>query len=422
MSNQNQPHHKFVQTFVLAEQPNGYFVLNDIFRYLNEDEDEIIEDEPAQPEVPAEVPTEVSAEVPAVIPAEVAAEEPPTPVEPTTVVASTDDTVASEEAADKVDEELEEVKEEEHATAEEAANTMDAAYEFEEPPATTETEPADETPEEEAPVEVTPQEDSTEAPATEPTPPKASTPVPDAPPAKKTWASMLGGASKSPVVPAIPSQAAAATTQPKAPRLVQPPQPAKSTSTEPTATTPTSQGNGWQMADHGKKGKSAPQAKAAEANVLAYIKNVNEKVDARTLREVLERYGELKYFDVSRPRVSIISNPKKATANFRENCAFVEFATPEGYAAAVAANPHTVNTESISVEERRPRPGAYGGGQGSFARGNGAPGRGGRGNMQQRTGSQGSLPKDAGRGFQQPQRGSKSGNVTPRGRGQAQAA
>ncbi|KAI9874216.1 MAG: hypothetical protein M1823_007737, partial [Watsoniomyces obsoletus] len=154
------------------------------------------------------------------------------------------------------------------------------------------------------------------------------------------------------------------------------------------------------------KGKSAPQAKAAEANVLAYIKNVNEKVDARTLREVLERYGELKYFDVSRPR----------------NCAFVEFATPEGYAAAVAANPHTVNTESISVEERRPRPGAYGGGQGSFARGNGAPGRGGRGNMQQRTGSQGSLPKDAGRGFQQPQRGSKSGNVTPRGRGQAQAA
>src|SRR5271154_1294944 len=48
MSNKSEPHHRFVQTFVLAEQPNGYFVLNDIFRYLNDDEDEIIEDEPAQ--------------------------------------------------------------------------------------------------------------------------------------------------------------------------------------------------------------------------------------------------------------------------------------------------------------------------------------------------------------------------------------
>jgi hypothetical protein len=38
-------------------------------------------------------------------------------------------------------------------------------------------------------------------------------------------------------------------------------------------------------------------------NTLAYIRNVNEKVDAWTLREVLERYGELRYFDVSRTRV-----------------------------------------------------------------------------------------------------------------------
>ena len=46
------------------------------------------------------------------------------------------------------------------------------------------------------------------------------------------------------------------------------------------------------------------------------------------------------------------------------------------------------------------------------------------GNMQQRTGSQsGGFPKDLGRGggFQQ-QRGPKSGNVTPKGRGQPQAA
>src|SRR5947209_9880257 len=48
MSNKSEPHHRFVQTFVLATQQNGYYVLNDIFRYLNDDEDEIVEDAPTQ--------------------------------------------------------------------------------------------------------------------------------------------------------------------------------------------------------------------------------------------------------------------------------------------------------------------------------------------------------------------------------------
>ena len=42
MSNANGPWRKFTQTFFLAEQPNGYFVLNDIFRYLKEDVEEEI--------------------------------------------------------------------------------------------------------------------------------------------------------------------------------------------------------------------------------------------------------------------------------------------------------------------------------------------------------------------------------------------
>lgn len=37
MSNNNGPWRKFAQTFFLAEQPNGYYVLNDIFRYLKDD-------------------------------------------------------------------------------------------------------------------------------------------------------------------------------------------------------------------------------------------------------------------------------------------------------------------------------------------------------------------------------------------------
>lgn len=49
MSNHGDPWRKFVQTFFLAEQPNGYFVLNDIFRFLKEDtvEDDVSEPEPA---------------------------------------------------------------------------------------------------------------------------------------------------------------------------------------------------------------------------------------------------------------------------------------------------------------------------------------------------------------------------------------
>ncbi|KAJ3299674.1 hypothetical protein HK104_007745 [Borealophlyctis nickersoniae] len=40
MSNKGQASHKFAQTFFLAEQPNGYYVLNDIFRFLKEDIDD----------------------------------------------------------------------------------------------------------------------------------------------------------------------------------------------------------------------------------------------------------------------------------------------------------------------------------------------------------------------------------------------
>jgi hypothetical protein len=285
MSNKNQPHHKFVQTFVLAEQPNGYFVLNDIFRYLNDDEDEIIEDEAPQAEVPAE--------------------EPPTPVEPVPEVAATQETVTTDDALEQVDGELEDVKDEAKEVAEPApaadvsAITDDAPIDS--PAAEPEVEveaPADEATVEEAPVETAP---------TEPTPPKATTPVPEAPPQKKTWASMLGGSAKPATQPAFPTQAPAAP-QPKAPRPVQPAQvqtqAPKTAPTEP-ASSSSAQGNGWQMADHGKKGRTGPQSKTPEGNTLAYIKNVNEKVDARTLREVLERYGELKYFDVARIRVSL---------------------------------------------------------------------------------------------------------------------
>ena len=288
-----------MQTFVLAEQPNGYFVLNDIFRYLNDDEDEIVEDELPQAEEPA-------------------VEAPPTPAEGVPdVQPDTEDQVVTEDAAEKVDEQLEEEQaevphedvveingDEDVATAEESVDAPEGES-FEEEVVADTTEAT--TAEQPAEPETTPPPAET---ATEASPP-APAPTSDAPTTKKTWASMLGGggavAAQKPAIPALPVTAPA---QSKAPRPAQPTQASK-TSTEsatattpPTASTPTSQSNGWQMAESSKKSKAPQNKVSAEGTTLAYIKNVNEKVDARILREVLENYGELKYFDVSRPRVS----------------------------------------------------------------------------------------------------------------------
>ena len=54
MSNRGEPWRKFVQTFFLAEQPNGYFVLNDIFRFLKEESVESDEGDPEQSTAEAE--------------------------------------------------------------------------------------------------------------------------------------------------------------------------------------------------------------------------------------------------------------------------------------------------------------------------------------------------------------------------------
>lgn len=59
MSNNGEQWRKFVQTFFLAEQPNGYFVLNDIFRFLKE---ETVEgDDSSEPTEPVEAEPEALA-------------------------------------------------------------------------------------------------------------------------------------------------------------------------------------------------------------------------------------------------------------------------------------------------------------------------------------------------------------------------
>lgn len=97
MSNKGESWRKFVQTFFLAEQPNGYFVLNDIFRFLREEtpEDEAPTDDQVIPEPePQPVPSQPEPEpvLEPVAPEPEPAREPtpePTPPSPAPVVEPT---------------------------------------------------------------------------------------------------------------------------------------------------------------------------------------------------------------------------------------------------------------------------------------------------------------------------------------------
>ncbi|GAA5940122.1 uncharacterized protein JCM15063_001713 [Sporobolomyces koalae] len=88
MSNLNGPWRKFAQTFFLAEQPNGYFVLNDICRYIKEEgDDELSTPAPASTSAATPQP-EQSAESNAAISATASASTPTTEAESDSTPAS----------------------------------------------------------------------------------------------------------------------------------------------------------------------------------------------------------------------------------------------------------------------------------------------------------------------------------------------
>lgn len=319
MSNKAAPHRKFVQTFVLAEQPNGYFVLNDIFRYIIEEEEE----EPMEPEGPA------------------VHEPPPTAapdVEPEALTRSADPEQQQhdvEQVDKKLQEELEQNEEvtdtsvETHAASEpissESAEANDAennnavAEETqEEPPLPEEAsvEAGDaaaagedlqpENPKDGEPTPVaSPPKPASTAPAQSLTP--AAPPKPAAP---KTWANLVAANRAAP--PAVPSPATSTSPAASQPKTAQA-QPNRSVSPQASAkeeapARPQANGNsGWQMAGQDSaKRQNRQQSMSGNTdkdNVLGYVKNVTEKVDASLLKEALLEHGKLVYFDVSRQKV-----------------------------------------------------------------------------------------------------------------------
>lgn len=394
ISNQGQPHKRFVQTFVLAEQTNGYFVLNDIFRYLAEEPEE--DEDQQEQSAPANGITEPA----------------PTAAVPDTAELNKSDEIAtSEEDLNKVDNKLQEAVKEEPAVEEvaPAAPAQQVPDEVEQPAAeeapTAVEEKAAEEPQ--APAEETtgPEKPTAPAASAQKAAPVAMPSGPPKPSAPRTWASLAASAHKvaTPVVNAPASQQAAS--QPKAAAAAAAAAPAQSTAAAPAQTAApareqspaTSQGEaaGWQSVTGHKKEQSRAQNAGPAADPdqkRAYIKNVYSQVEEGALRAALTKFGEIEYLDISRGKVSedkrVKSWPKLMSL---QNCAFVDFKTPAGFQGAVAANPHTVNGVEMKVEERRQNPAQFN--RGGFARGGAPRGRGGMG---------GQAPR---------------GNFTPRGRG-----
>ncbi|RDW71062.1 hypothetical protein BP6252_07625 [Coleophoma cylindrospora] len=388
-SNKSAELKKFVQTFVLAQQPTGYFVLNDIFRYINEEGDEEVE---ATQEESAPLVEDV--EMPK---AQAATEEPTSTLD-----------------VDAVDKELEETVE---AEAVPATNGTPAAETQEAEEASVEgakeEPPTPEVAEKEVEEQSIKEPEVPKAPAATPavtrlpsTTAKAA-PAPEKPaaPAKPmSWASRAAAAVVPTPKPAVPAAKAATPAVPRAtPQAAAPAKPAQSTPAETTPVKDEKENKtpdaGWQSvgSDHSKR-QNRPQSVSAppeKEGTMGYVKYVTEKVGDAELRSALSSFGELIYFDINRSK----------------NCAFVEYKDAAGYQAAVNANPHKVAGEDIYVEPRRPKAGAYGGNSYSGGRG-GIAGRGRGGFEQGRTPSQGrgNFGQNRGRGG------------APRGRGASQAA
>lgn len=325
ISNKSAPHRKFCQTFVLAEQTNGYFVLNDIFRYLNEDEEVYDGEEPQPAPTGYQEPASTNE-----------------PTEPATLTSSAEPAAQAHDAQllDQGLEKLAKEKDAEEQTQAEPAvadvngeadaknaaashveETEAAVEEKDEMPTkeAIETGAAEEEAEPEKPQDPVPTPSAAES---KPAAAAAAAPAaPSKPAAPKSWASMAAAAHRValPNVPSSTGAASPATTHSKAAAPSQATSSAAPTPpTGPAAAAPTgparedspaqdqSDSAGWQSVgghEHGKR-QSKPAATNEQPNSRAYIKNVYDSLDADALKSELSKYGKLVYFDVSRPKVS----------------------------------------------------------------------------------------------------------------------
>ncbi len=323
MSNKAAPHRKFVQTFVLAEQPNGYFVLNDIFRYIEDEEEEFEPGEPNPTEAagteepastlpeadkPAEQQRhieEVDHKLEAEVEAGRAASE-----EPATTLPTSNGAAAEAEGDVDVDEEsaaaVDDSNEQSEMPLESAEKTSEEVIAEPEKPKDPDPTPIASPPK---PVQATPAQ----------APPPSAPPKPAAP---KTWANLVASnRAPAPAVPSPASSASPAPSQPKnPPTAAAQPTNASATAADDSQSRSQTNGNaGWQTAgtDNNRRqtrGQSI-SGNTDRETVHGYVKNVTDKVDASILKNTLNQHGRLAYFDVSRQKVYYDSSPKSLKQN-----------------------------------------------------------------------------------------------------------
>lgn len=347
MSNRGGPSQKFVQTFFLAQQPKGFYVLNDIFRYLKDDteiEAEVVEEEQQQKQVEPEVANPTSAyepEVaicpPAPIPEPEIAICPPAPApvsEPEVAIcppASEPEVVICPPAPEPVVEDKKPAVEEKKAEkkhehkkhdkkGDKKESKKDAAKkeaEVAEKPKTPEPtkkqngSPAAAAAETAAPVAETP------APVVEA---PAPAPVPAGPPKPKTWANLAANNSDQ-----WGSQVSAA--KGSSVNIPQPAAPKPQVVSQPKPQPQQQQG-----APHKVSGR--------DEFFPIYVKNISERISEEQLREAMSKFGTVKGLDFTKQR----------------NCAYVDFTTADAMHAALKQNKVAVGSEFVFAEERRPRP------------------------------------------------------------------
>ncbi|KAG0033546.1 hypothetical protein BGZ81_008122 [Podila clonocystis] len=295
LANRGGPSQKFSQTFLLAEQPKGYYVLNDIFRYLKDDyEDEDIEEQedeaPKTEEDAPQVQIQVEVEEPVV--EEVVA---PAPIVEETEAIEVSETIVTidvEVPESPVDDKKTDKKKVERKPDRKKDNKKEAKKDEPSPSSS----PAPESAEEAAPVVVEP-------------------PKPEAP---KTWANL---AAKNPTqwgANVAPVKALVTVSTPPAPvpaPVAPAPAPAK-----PPVQKPHPHGDRPRVEYHS-----------------VYIKNVTERMTLDQLREAFTKFGTVKHLEYARVR----------------NCAFLDFTTPDAMNAALKQAHVLVGSEHVLAEERR---------------------------------------------------------------------
>lgn len=317
----------------MAQQPSGYFVLNDILRCLDDEEEEEEQTGETQKE------ENIAGAVEAVEEQTVTAPEASEDIEqPTGEVTTSLD-------AGVIDKKLERVSESQDEKSiatdlaleapESAGNSVEQIThkpEAEDADATAKQIEEEDVKEPERPKDPSPTPVAKAA-LTEPE--KPVTPAPTAVSASTkpmTWASRLAASTGGVPRPVVPLKAATppAPAQSRAPAALntpaQPAQPTQALAVQPTESPATARKDqdGWQTAGESSKRQNRPQSMIGSSgekeSTSCYVKYVSDKVKEEDLRAALSVHGDITYFDINRQKVLIFIVILLSSTQRSKNC------------------------------------------------------------------------------------------------------